>query len=63
MKFKFLPVIVSCLLSLYTYAQDAKVSGVVTEESGEALISANVVIDASKGWAAVTDFDGKFSFF
>jgi outer membrane receptor protein involved in Fe transport len=60
MKFKFLPVIVSCLLSLYTYAQDAKVSGVVTEESGEALISANVVIDASKGWAAVTDFDGKY---
>ena len=42
------------------FAQNAKVSGKVTEESGEPLISANVVIDASKGLAAVTDFDGNY---
>lgn len=44
-----------------TYAQTAKISGTVKEENGEALISANVVIDATKGWAAVTDFDGNYS--
>ncbi|MCW5908251.1 MAG: TonB-dependent receptor [Chitinophagales bacterium] len=42
------------------YAQNSKITGKVTEESGEGLISANVVIDASKGWAAVTDFDGNY---
>ncbi|HWB61875.1 MAG TPA: TonB-dependent receptor, partial [Chitinophagales bacterium] len=42
------------------FAQNAKLTGKVSEESGDALISANVVIDAAKGWAAVTDFDGKY---
>jgi iron complex outermembrane receptor protein len=41
-------------------AQNAKLSGKITEENKEPLISANVVIDASKGWAAVTDFDGNY---
>jgi outer membrane receptor for monomeric catechols len=40
--------------------QPAKLVGTVSEETGEALPQANVVIDASKGQAAVTDFDGKY---
>ncbi len=48
------------VLSLSLYSQNAKLSGKITDEVGEALISANVVIDASKGWAAVTDFDGLY---
>jgi outer membrane receptor protein involved in Fe transport len=40
--------------------QTAKLVGTVTEETGDALPQANVVIDASKGQAAVTDFDGKY---
>lgn len=38
----------------------ASIVGVVTDEKGEAIFSANVIVDASKGWAAVTDFDGKY---
>lgn len=41
-------------------AQNAKLSGKVTDEQGEGLISANVIIDASKGLGAVTDFDGNY---
>jgi iron complex outermembrane receptor protein len=40
--------------------QSAKLVGTVSEETGEPLPQANVVIDASKGQAAVTDFDGKY---
>src|SRR3954469_10143625 len=50
----------SCFVSSFLYSQNAKLSGKITEETGEPLISANVVIDASKGWAAVTDFDGNY---
>jgi outer membrane receptor protein involved in Fe transport len=52
--------IILSLFSSSIFAQNAKLTGKVTEESGDALISANVVIDASKGWAAVTDFDGNY---
>ena len=45
-------------LFLQLFSQNAKLSGKVTEENGDALISCNVLIDASKGWAAITDFDG-----
>jgi iron complex outermembrane receptor protein len=41
-------------------AQDATLSGKVTEENGDGLISANVIIDATKGYAAITDFDGNY---
>ena len=48
-------------LSSCLFAQNATVSGKVTEENGDAMISANVVIDASKGYGAVTDIDGNYS--
>lgn len=49
-----------CFISFQLFSQDAKLSGTVTQENGEAVISANVVIDASKGQGTVTDFDGKY---
>ncbi len=49
-----------CFFSFQLFSQDAKLSGTVTQENGEAVISANVVIDASKGQGTVTDFDGKY---
>ena len=61
MKFYYYLVTVFIFLSSSLYSQNAKITGKVTEENREALISANVVIDASKGWAAVTDFDGNYS--
>jgi iron complex outermembrane receptor protein len=48
------------LSSIFVYAQTARLSGKVTDEKGEGLISANVIIDASKGLGAVTDFDGNY---
>ena len=38
----------------------ATITGLVSDENGAAVFSANVIVDVSKGWAAVTDFDGKF---
>ncbi|MDB5283684.1 MAG: putative vitamin receptor precursor [Bacteroidota bacterium] len=61
MKFnRYLLPVFFLLLSSALYSQNAKLSGRVIEENKEALISANVVIDASKGWGAVTDFDGNY---
>ncbi|MCS6934359.1 MAG: TonB-dependent receptor [Chitinophagales bacterium] len=53
-------VLISSIFAALVKAQNAKVIGVVKEENGDPLVSANVIIDAAKGWAAVTDFDGKF---
>ncbi len=47
-------------LAFSSFAQNAKISGKVADEKGEGLIQANVIIDVSKGWAAVTDFDGNY---
>jgi len=48
-------------LSFSAFAQNAKINGKVTEDNGEGMISANVVVDASKGYGAVTDIDGNYS--
>ncbi len=48
-------------LSFSAFSQNAKVSGKVTEDNGDGLISASVVIDASKGFGAVTDIDGNYT--
>lgn len=60
MKLKFYALFAFSFFFLQLFSQNAKLSGKVTEENGDALISCNVVIDASKGWAAVTDFDGLY---
>jgi iron complex outermembrane receptor protein len=48
------------LLSLATYAQNGKITGRITDEKGEGLIQVNVIIDAAKGIATVTDYDGNY---
>ena len=45
---------------IHTFAQDGKIAGKVTDEKGEGIISANIIIDASKGQAVVSDFDGNY---
>lgn len=60
MKLKHLLLPVFSLIWFSISAQNGKLNGKVTEENGDALISANVVIDASKGQAAVSDFDGNY---
>ncbi len=61
MKLNFYLLLSFISLSFSAMAQNAKVSGKVTEENGDAMISASVVIDAGKGWAAVTDLDGNYT--
>ena len=61
MKLKLYLLLALFSLSFSVFAQNAKVTGKVTEENGDAMISASVVIDASKGWAAVTDIDGNYA--
>lgn len=46
--------------SVSIFAQNGKIVGKVTDEKGDGVIQANVIIDASKGWAAVSDFDGNY---
>lgn len=60
MKLKFYALFAFSFLFLQLFSQNAKLSGKVTEENGDALISCNVVIDAGKGWAAITDFNGLY---
>ncbi len=60
MKFNLILFLILSLVSFQSFSQNARLTGTVTDETRESLISANVVIDASKGWAAVTDFDGKY---
>ena len=49
------------LISNYhLFAETRKFPAKLRRRSGEALISATVVIDAAKGWAAATDLDGNY---
>lgn len=59
---KLLLLLISLLLVCTNLSaqQSTGIKGLVLDENGEAIYSANVVVDASKGWASATDFDGKF---
>ncbi len=46
---------------LSLFAQNATLKGTVTESDGEPAIQANIIVDVSKGWASVTDFDGNYT--
>lgn len=48
------------LMAFSISAQNAKIVGKVTDEKGEGLIQSAVIIDAAKGIATVTDFDGNY---
>lgn len=51
------------ILSMFTLnaQNNSNVKGKVLDEKGEPIFSANVVIDAVKGWASTTNFEGEFS--
>ena len=48
-------------LSTDLFAQDATIAGTIIDTDGEALFATNVIIDAAKGRATQSDFDGKYS--
>ncbi|MFT4645865.1 MAG: outer membrane cobalamin receptor [Planctomycetota bacterium] len=48
-------------LSTDLFAQDAIITGTIIDTDGEALFATNVIIDAAKGRATQSDFDGKYS--
>lgn len=51
---------VMSLLSINAYAQSETVSGVVTDENGEALVGVTVRLKGSTTVAALTDIDGNY---
>ncbi|MBS1626144.1 MAG: TonB-dependent receptor [Bacteroidetes bacterium] len=57
---KILYALCFALLSLTTYAQNGKITGKVTDEKGEPLLGATVVIDVSKNQATTADYDGNY---
>ncbi len=57
---KVLFICFTIISSAYSFAQNAILSGKVSDEKGEGLIQANVIIDAAKGQATVSDFDGNY---
>ena len=61
MKFKLIICIITAAISMQVIcAQTIEVSGQVTDETGQPLLGANVIIKGtSKG--TVTDFDGNYS--
>ena len=57
---KILTIIIT-IIAINTFSQDAILTGIVADNKSEPLFSTNVVIDAVKGWATQTDFDGKYT--
>ena len=53
--------IAALLFTLSGYAQNKSITGKVTDESGEAIIGANVKLIGSNSVGAITDLDGQFS--
>jgi len=49
------------LLSQVVFSQNGTIAGFVRNENGEALFSVNIVIDAAKGMATQSDFEGKYT--
>lgn len=62
MKFKYLLCSLLTFISIASFSQNnAKLTGKVTDEKGEAVMDASVIIDASKGLGTVTDPDGLYT--
>ncbi|MEI9922018.1 MAG: TonB-dependent receptor [Bacteroidota bacterium] len=56
---KLIPLLLSILLIQIAYAQNIKISGTITDEQGQAIPGANVIIKG-KVTGTVTDAEGKF---
>lgn len=54
-------IVIISFLSTNLFAQDATITGTIIDTEGEALFATNIIIDAAKGQATQTDFDGKYS--
>jgi outer membrane receptor protein involved in Fe transport len=52
---------IAVFLSVVNIVAQSTLKGRIADDSGEPLFNVNVVIDASKGYASVTDFDGRYS--
>ncbi|MFI3305139.1 MAG: SusC/RagA family TonB-linked outer membrane protein [Rikenellaceae bacterium] len=63
--FKLLLIVMLSVQTLLVSAQSSgsaqRVSGVVTDESGVAIIGANVILDGAQGVGTITDMKGEFS--
>ncbi len=57
---KFLFSVLFLSLVLNIFSQDATLKGVVSDEKGEGIIQASVIIDVSKGQAVTTGIDGDY---
>jgi outer membrane receptor protein involved in Fe transport len=57
---KFLFSVLFILSGSLIFAQSGYVEGKITDSSGEPLFNVNIIVDASKGWATVSDFDGNY---
>jgi len=58
---KFILLILIQSIIFFAHAQNATIKGRVYDDKNEGLFSANIVVDASKGWATQSDFDGNYS--
>lgn len=58
---KFYLSIFNLLFLVTLFSQNATLKGKVTDQNKEGVYATNVVIDAAKGWATQTDFDGNYT--
>ena len=54
---------ITCLLlvQMTVFAQSRKISGTVTDNNGEPVIGASIMIQNKTGVGTITDIDGKYS--
>lgn len=48
-------------ITILSAQETGNISGKISDENGDGVYSANVIIDVAKGWATATDFDGNYS--
>lgn len=58
---KFYLLVLNCLLFISLFSQNATLKGKVIDQDKQGMYAVNVVIDAAKGWATQTDFDGNYT--
>lgn len=58
---KFFTQLFLIFIPFFVFAQNATIKGTITDEKKNGLYPANIIIDAAKGMATQTDFDGNYS--
>lgn len=59
----FIVILILNLLTLNSIAQGISISGTVTDEAGESIIGASVMVKGNSQFGTITDFDGKFKLY